>query len=172
MRMSSVNTLIRDQLSPLFRFDGFCNVNFISKNGLKFVFAEAGLNQDAAKQAIDYREQHPFKSLDDLKNYLINQAQPKNQSILVDYFTVVSTIIRYKIWVNYQQSTYYVDTVWERSPVTNAKTKWQAHPLSWRFLLNAEAPDIPSKDDKEKDNDNNPENSPGTSPGTSPGNTP
>lgn len=169
-RLSSVNTLDCDKLRPLFRFDGFCNVNFISLKGLKFVLAEAEMNPDTAKQIIDYREQHPFKSLDDLQNYLISQAQPKNQGILVDYFTVVSTIIRYKIWVTYQQSTYYLDTVWERSPVTNAKTKWQAHPLSWRVLINTEAPDIPSKDDKENDDKDNPESSPGSSPGSSPDN--
>jgi hypothetical protein len=77
----------------------------------------------------------------------------------VDYFSVVSTVVRYKIWVKYRDSSYYLDTVWERFPVTNTKTKWQSHPLSWRVLMNSEVPDIPDKDAKEEDEDqNNPNN--------------
>jgi type II secretory pathway component PulK len=146
--------LDQDKMAPLFRFNGFCNLNLISLKGLKFLFAEAELNKDAAKRMIEIRENDPFKNWERARQVLMDQAAPKNQAILEDYFTVTTTVVRYKIWVRYQQSVYYLDTVWERYRVTNAKTKWQCHPLSWRILLNAEAPDIPDKDAKEEDEEN------------------
>lgn len=146
-----VSDLDRDKIAPLFRFDGFCNINFISEDGLKFIFAEAELNKEAAKKVIEIRDNDPLKNMDRVRQVLKEQAAPKNEAILADYFTVVTTVIRYKIWVKFQQSTFYMDTVWERFKVTNAKTKWQSHPLSWRYLLNSEAPEIPKKEVKEEE---------------------
>ena len=148
-----VSLLEKEQLKTLFRFDGFCNVNFISLKGLQFLLMETGISKDFAKPIIETRDKQPFKNLDDVKNMIVSQAGNRFQPILGDYYTVVSTVIRYKIWVTYKDSVYYLDTVWERNPVTNAKPKWQSHPLSWRFLLNDEAPVIPEKEEQEANNE-------------------
>ena len=147
--------LDRDKMAPLFRFDGFCNINFISLDGLEFIFREAELNKEAAKPITELRDNDPFKDMDRVKQVLKEQAAPKNEAILADYFTIVTTLVRYKIWVKFQQSTFYMDTVWERYRVSNAKTKWQSHPLSWRYLLNNEAPEIPAPEEKEKKDEEN-----------------
>lgn len=151
----SASDIKQDQMSPLFRFNGFCNINFINLEGLKFIFAEAELNKDSAKRLIEIRDEQPFKTWEDLNRALVDQGGAQNKSILVDYFTVVSTIVRYKIWVKYRESVYYLDTVRERFPVTNAKTKWRSHPLSWRVLMNSEAPEIPDKEEKEEEENQN-----------------
>jgi hypothetical protein len=153
--------LDQDKMRPLFRFDGFCNVNLIGLKSLRFIFAEAQINKDSAKRMIQIRDDQPLKTWDEANRVLLDLAGNDYQSkgALVDYFSVVSTVVRYKIWVKYRDSSYYLDTVWERFPVTNTKTKWQSHPLSWRVLMNSEVPDIPDKDAKEEDEDqNNPNN--------------
>lgn len=149
--------LDRDKMRPLFRFDGFCNVNIIGLKSLKFIFAEVQINKDSAKRMIEIRDEKPFKTWEDANRVLLDLAGHNNQNInaLRDYFTIVSTVVRYKIWVQYRESSYYLDTVWERVPVTNAKTKWQSHPLSWRVLMNSETPEIPDKDAEEEEEDPN-----------------
>lgn len=158
--------LQQDKMRPLFRFDGFCNVNLIGLKSLQFIFAEAQINKDLAKRLIQIRDDQPFKTWEEANRVLLDLAgggQYQSKGALVDYFTVVSTVVRYKIWIKYRDSSYYLDTVWERYPVTNSKTKWKSHPLSWRVLMNSEVPEIPDKDAKEEDdqdqnNQNNPNN--------------
>jgi type II secretory pathway component PulK len=143
--------LAQDKMAPLFRFDGFCNINFVDGKGLEFLFAEAELTKELAKQIVEIRDKDPFKTWDNANRALKEQGGAKNDRILADYFTIVTTIVRYKIWVRYRESIYYLDTVWERFPVSNAKTKWQSQPLSWRVLMNTEAPAIPDKETKEEE---------------------
>jgi hypothetical protein len=162
LRLSSVSVLKRDQLRPLFRFDGFCNVNFSSEKALQFIFKDIGLEADKAKSAAtimitNRKRKQPVTNLIQLNsqiNVLVNQPNFAPQ----DYFTYKTTMVRYKIWIKYGEATYFLNTVWERFPVTNKKTKWWSDPLSWRVLMNREAPDVPEKPETEE---TNPENNSG-----------
>jgi type II secretory pathway component PulK len=160
-KLPSVSVLKRDQLRPLFRFDGFCNVNFSSEKALQYIFKDIGLETDKAKNAaqniiISQKKRTPFTNqlqLNGQINVILQQFQINNVHP-EDYFTFITTVVRYKIWIKYGESTYFLNTVWERFPVTNKKTKWQSHSLSWLVLMNRESPDIPIKPETETDKEN------------------
>ncbi len=147
LRLPSVSVLRRDQLRPLFRFDGFCNINICSEKGLLFIFKDIGLEEDKAKSAVELiinnrKRKQPITNVQQL-NTQVNVLVNRPNFMPEDYFNYKTTIVRYKIWINYGESSYFLNTVWERVPVTNKKAKWWSHPLSWQVLKNREAPDIP-----------------------------
>ncbi len=148
LQLQSVSVLRRDEMRPLFRFDGFCNLNMVDEKALKFIFKEIEVDENQVGVIMRRVKTDPFKNQENLNMNLEMHSKyqdGRRKFYPEDYFNVKTTIVRYKIWVKYKESTYFLNTVWERVPVSNKKTKWQSHPLSWRVLMNRETPKIPEK---------------------------
>ncbi len=138
----------RDNLKPYFQFQGNHNPNLMSESGLKAVLTDTGYPETLAAELINRREQQPFENDSELDIYF----KPKKKEIRypTDYFTTVSTIIRYRIWISKGNTRFYLDTVQERR-FDRSKKEWRAHPLSWRELFNKEVPDIPKIETEESE---------------------
>jgi type II secretory pathway component PulK len=138
--LSSGLMTIRDRMKPLFVFSGGCNANFVSEAGLRAIFKTIGLDTQDVKRIVAHREIEPFSSLSEVSGCI----KPSNSGFLVqDYFTVVSTILRYRIWVKKAEHHCYLDTIQERVP-GEGRVKWKAHTLAWQIITNpAEIPEIP-----------------------------
>jgi type II secretory pathway component PulK len=142
-----------DKIKSLFQFDGRCNVNMATKNNLMVIIKEARYNDAAVAILVNHQKEQPFERIRDIYPILgYNEVQPQGKPNPDDYFTTVSTIIRYRIWVSKGSGQYYLDTVWERQ-LMGLKKEWQVNPLSWRELLNNTVPAIPQVENTDTSND-------------------
>lgn len=148
--MSSVTINIRDRLKPIFKFTGSCNPNMVSEAGLKVILKEAGYPDDVARDMTLYRNQQPFESQAQINNYLLSKN--KNIKNPEDYFTPLTTLIRYRIWVFKGNVRFYLETVQERI-LSGTQRKWRAFPVYWRELLNQEAPEIPKETSESREDE-------------------
>jgi type II secretory pathway component PulK len=140
------------KLKTIFHFSGNYNINFMSKMGLTALFRQiAPTIRSTTGWAEEIINLRPFKKTDDIKAYF----ETKNNSQLTKtagfYFTVKTTIIRYRIWIEKGLRQYYLETVQERMP-SAIKGEWKIHPLSWRTLSNNETPEVPKKPETSEDN--------------------
>jgi type II secretory pathway component PulK len=147
LKLGSVTIATRDKLKPLFWFQGNCNLNFVSKSGLKVFLKVIGYAPEMADSLITRRDDQPYEKGSDFVSAFRPRGQANTFSI-EDYFTTVSTIIRFRIWVVKGSSQCYLETVQERVPTTMGKRKWKVHPLTWRYLFNKEVPEIPKEEPK------------------------
>lgn len=141
---------IRDFVKPLFRFDGFCNPNFIDEMGLKVVLKGAGYDPGLADDLIRRRDEAPFDSVEEITAYL----KSKNASIeATNYFTVISSIFRIQIWLTKGTRCYYLETIQSRERGENFGEEWQLQTLAWNFLMNEDVPEQPAvaKDEDEEE---------------------
>lgn len=130
-----------NQLKPYFQIQGSCNPNFVTLAGLKAVLKSAGLDPSHADAIINQRDKQPFDNMESLKGMIAFPKDIKNRT-LDDYFTLTTTIVRFKIWVRKRSARYYLETVYERVP-KGIEKGWKVYPLEWRVLLNKEAPEYP-----------------------------
>lgn len=146
-QLSAVSLEKLDQLRPLLTFTGIINLNFIKEDGLKVMLEKAGYGTDLAARIISRRQDTPFSDVAEAQNFFDNRKKPLKVEL---YFTTISTIIRYQIWLNKGKHTYYLETVQER---VQDNGEWRLYPLSRCFLVNQEAPEVPEplKIDTEND---------------------
>ena len=137
---TGVTLASRDKLKPLFKFTGSCNLNLVSKKGLKANLKNWGQPPERADDIINRRDQQPFENPTEYGTIFRPRG---NQNFGEDYFTLVSTIIRYRIWVTKGDFQCYLETVQERTPNSAEKAKWKMRTLTWRFLYNKDVPEIP-----------------------------
>jgi type II secretory pathway component PulK len=141
LKLPAVSGASRDKLEPVLQFEGSCNPNFASKAGLAAILSEAG-QSDLTEEIFLRSHSQPFTAADELKAYF----KTKNAKFHAeDYFTVVSTIFRYRIWLEKNNRTFYVETVQERT-AGDSRRRWKIHPLSWLELRDAAAPPLPEAD--------------------------
>lgn len=126
-----------DELRPLLTLKGIININFISEAGLKMILKKTGYDTDLSKTIIHRRREEPFSEISEIQHFFNNKENPLK---VEKYFTTVSTIIRYQIWLSKGRHTYYLETVQER---VFDDDEWRLYPLSHCFLLNQEAPELP-----------------------------
>ena len=115
-----------------------------TNNNLMVILQEAGYNYGPiVNTLLTHKNGEPFERVRDIYPILgYNEVEPQGRTKPDNYFTTVSTIIRYRIWVTKGSGQYYLDTVWERHS-GGLKIEWQVNPLSWRELLNNSVPVIP-----------------------------
>jgi len=140
LKLSSVTLQTCEQLEPLLRFDGSCNVNLVSKTALQVVLNNSGYDSQSAQEIIRYRNEQPFTSTEEIAGVIPTKDKQKQVG---DYFTTVSTIIRYRIWLVKGTKKFYLDTVQERVLNSNQKKRWSVTPLSYVFLMNNDVPEMP-----------------------------
>lgn len=140
LQLVSVTIPTRDQLKPLFDFKGWCNLNFVDEVGLKVMLKKAGYNPELSVPLLQRRKEMPFSTEDELATYLKSH---KSEVKATDYFTVVSTTFRFRIWLSKGEQRYYLETVQQRQPSEQLGNKWQMVTLSWNFLSNPEVPEPP-----------------------------
>jgi type II secretory pathway component PulK len=132
---------IKDRLKPLFVYTGVCNVNFVGRAGLRAIFRAAGLDPQRVKGIIERRNDEsykPFTNVEEIASYTRTDLQKTK-----DYFTTVSSILRYRIWVKQAGRRCYLETIQERLPGED-RIKWKAHTLAWRITTDPEEiPEIP-----------------------------
>jgi type II secretory pathway component PulK len=139
-KLASVSLATRDKLRPLLQFSGSCNLNFVSKDGLKAILSEAGQKTGWAAETFQRVQAQPFTTIDEIKAYFKNKnVKFKAQ----DYFTVTSSLFHYRIWLVKKQHTFYLETVQERMP-GGMRRKWQIRTVAWLELQDAAAPPLPS----------------------------
>lgn len=138
-----------DELRPFLTLTGTINLNFIEETGLSALLKKIGYDTNLAAQIVNRRREGPFEEVGEAQTFFNNVQNPIK---VEQYFTTVSTIIRYQIWLTKGKRIYYLDTVLERVP-DNGENKWRTYPLSWCFLINREAPELPAppKMDNEED---------------------
>lgn len=136
-QLSAVSLGRLEELSPLLMLSGIININFVSETGLRMILRKTGYDTDLAKTLIHRRQEEPFGELSEIQHFFNNKENPLKVG---KYFTTVSTIIRYQIWLNKGRHAYYLETVQER---VLDDEEWRLYPLSWCFLLNQEVPEIP-----------------------------
>lgn len=136
-QLSAVSLEKLDELRPLLTLNGIININFISEAGLKMILKKAGYDTDLSKTIIHRRREEPFSDLSEVQGFFPNKENPLK---VEKYFTTVSTIIRYQIWLCKGRHTYYLETVQER---VSDDDECRLYPLSYCFLLNREAPELP-----------------------------
>lgn len=139
-QLSAVSLDKLDELRPLLTLTGIINLNFISENGLAMILKKNGYNQDLAGTIIRYRREQPFAAIEEAQHYFNTREKPLKAGL---YFTTVSTIIRYQIWLTKGKHTYYLETIQERIPEKGAN-KWRTLPISRCFLINREVPELPA----------------------------
>jgi type II secretory pathway component PulK len=152
--LKSVTIPVRDKFKTIFHFTGNMNINFVTKDQLK-----AFLKNFHAEDNSDFVEgllkRRPFETNDEVVRRFDTQFKNKvqyakiNNGRSVNYFTTVSTIIRYRIWVEKGTRKFYLETVQERLP-GRIKGQWKVYPLSWRTMNNREVPGIPKKPEEEE----------------------
>ncbi len=136
-QLSAVSLEKLDELHPLLTLSGIININFISEAGLKMILKKTGYDTDMSKTIIHRRQEEAFSDLSEVQHFFNNTKKPFK---VEKYFTTVSTIIRYQIWLSKGRHTYYLETVQER---VSDDGEWRIYPLSRCFLLNREAPELP-----------------------------
>ncbi len=145
-QLSAVSLEKLEQLRPLLTVTGIININFISEKGLKVILEKIGYGTDLAARIINRRREAPFIEIAEAQSFFSNRRMP----IKVEYyFATVSTIIRYQIWLNKGKHTYYLETVQER---ILDNEEWKLYPLSWCFLRNQEAPELPEPPEIDTEN--------------------
>lgn len=138
-QLSAVSLEKLDELRPLLTLSGIININFINETGLRMILKKTGYDTDLAKTIIHHRQEGPFNDITEVQHYFNNVKKPLK---VEKYFTTVSTIIRYQIWLSKGRRTYYLESVQERIP-DDGENKWRLYPLSRCYLLNREAPVLP-----------------------------
>ncbi len=125
------------ELRPLLTLSGIININFISEAGLKMILKKTGYDTDLSKTIIHRRREEPFSDISEVQHFFNNKENPLK---VEKYFTTISTIIRYQIWLSKGRHSYYLETVQER---ISDDDEWRLDPLSRCFLLNQEVPELP-----------------------------
>jgi type II secretory pathway component PulK len=139
LKLPAVTITTRDKLKPILQFSGSCNLNFVSQTGLAAILSEAGQKRDWAADLAARCQAQPFTTVEEIKRYFKSKNakfKPK------DYFTVDSTIFRYRIWLMKNNRIFYLETVQERIAGKH-RNKRQIRPLSWLELKDAAAPPLP-----------------------------
>ena len=140
-----------DKLKPFFnlagedeKFSGNCNLNLVSRLGLKAHLASAGfrVKNSMITNILLRRQEEAIESVDVIAP-LLGLKQPEEIKRLNDYFTTTSSIFRYRIWAVKGNQKYHIDTVQERIP-GDLRVKWKLRTLSWQVQLNQNVPEIPS----------------------------
>lgn len=141
-----------DKLKPFFnlagedeKFSGSCNINLVSRLGLKAHLASAGfkVKNSMITNILLRRKEEAIESVDVIAPFL-ELNQPEQIQRLNDYFTTTSSIFRYRVWVVKGKQKYYIETVQERIP-GDLRVKWKVRTLSWQVKLNQNVPEIPSQ---------------------------
>jgi len=126
-----------DELRPLLTLRGIININFISEAGLKMILKKTGYDTDLSKTIIHRRREEAFSDISEVQHFFNNKENPLK---VEKYFTTVSTIIRYQIWLSKGRHKYYLEMIQER---VFGDDEWRLYPLSRCFLLNQEVPELP-----------------------------
>lgn len=127
LKLSSILIPTRDRLRPFFRFSGGSNLNFMTRGAMAALLNQAGLQPELAAGLAARVKQQPFASQNEIDNYFLDQNQ---HFISSDYFSCVTTMVRYRVWVSKGKVRYYIDTVQERTRA-NVMAAWQVRPLAW-----------------------------------------
>lgn len=138
-QLSAVSLDKLDELRPLLTLTGIMNLNFINEKGLETVLKRIGCDQEVAGKIIHRRREEPFTEIGEARHFFNIGEKPFP---IEQYFTTVSTIIRYQIWLIKGERTYYLETVQERAPSDGAN-KWRTSPLFRCVLRDQEAPELP-----------------------------
>ncbi|HYH04455.1 MAG TPA: hypothetical protein VEC37_15290 [Bacillota bacterium] len=145
----SLNAIQCEKLKPVLKFSGSSNVNFMSLKGLAALLLVAShgripaeKSETLAQKIVKFCHQsNPIDSLEELKNLLGEECTSHFK--VEDYFTLASSILRYRIWVSKGNHKYFLNTVQERV-AGDLFTKWRVRTLSWQGLLNSNTPEIPA----------------------------
>jgi type II secretory pathway component PulK len=138
-KLASVSLATRDKLKPLLRFDGGCNLNMVSRTELAAILSEAGQSPEWALEITQRVQAQPFGTVDEITAYF----KTKNSKFKAqDYFTVNSTLFRYRIWLSKNNRPFYLETVQERV-ADGPGRQWKIRTLSWLELKNTAAPPLP-----------------------------
>jgi hypothetical protein len=143
-KMRSLSESKCEKLKPFLQFAGSANVNFMSLKGLEAVLSYASMGQlsntaTIAKKLILFRNKiKPFETFKEI----ISIAGVSFNFNLEDYFTLASSLFRYRVWVEKGDCKYYINTVQERV-AGDLRQKWKARALSWQVLTNKMVPEIP-----------------------------
>lgn len=140
-QLSAVSLDKLDELRPIITLNGIMNINFIAEQGLEAILKRTGLNQDVAGKIVHRRREGPFTEIEEARHFFNTGEKPFP---IEQYFTTVSTLIRYQIWIIKGKRIYYLDTIQERLP-SDGVNKWRTRPLYRCVLRNREAPELPDR---------------------------
>lgn len=127
LKLDGILIPTRDRLRPFFRFSGGSNLNFMTREGIAVLLNQAGIEPELAAGLAARVRQQPFTSQNEIDNYFINQNK---RFEYVDFFSCITSIVRYRVWVSKGSVRYYIDTVQERTRA-NSLAPWQIRPLAW-----------------------------------------
>ncbi|HYH04116.1 MAG TPA: hypothetical protein VEC37_13515 [Bacillota bacterium] len=142
LKLPSVSIATRDKLKRILEFSGSCNLNFCSETGIKAILSEAGVSTELAAELVQHAQAQPFTNVAEIKSHFKANSRFKVE----DYFTTVSTIFRYRIWLVKNGRNYYFETIQERLPGAN-KSKWRVQTLAWLELSGEAIPPVPAVTD-------------------------
>jgi len=150
MQLTPVTLSNIEKLKQFLSIDGCCNINLVGKTALKLFLYKVGLDPELADSKADAiikrRLEEPFTAIEEISPFF----NKLNASVeLEDYFSTVTKIVRYRIWLIKGQRRYYLETVQRR--ISSDKSKWRAYPLSWYFVDNRAVPEIPAVEERKDD---------------------
>ncbi len=155
--LGKITTITLDKFKGLLQIGGTCNVNMATKTSLSVILKDAGYGDAEVNNILNRRKTQPFESVADTHGLLGYNPRmtTKEKKKPDDFFTTISTIIRYQIWVRSEKSQdcYYLDMVWQRQKA-GVKKEWQVTPLASRELWNKAAPEIPQLEEQTEDEQN------------------
>lgn len=140
LQLPSVTLQTLDRIKPLFEFTGQCNVNFVGETGLRLTLKRAGYDPGLAAELVSKRREDPFDTMEEVQAFFRNRRKEIRAE---DFFTVRSSVFKIRIWLIKGNHRYYLETVQRRKETDRIGIPWEMQVLSWRFLMNEEAPEIP-----------------------------
>ncbi len=155
--LGKITSITLDKFKGLLQIGGSCNVNMATKTSLSVILKDAGYGDAEVNNILSRRKTRAFENVTDtygLLGYNLRMTT-KEKKKPDDFFTTVSTIIRYQIWVRSEkgQDCYYLDVVWQRQKA-GVKKEWQVTLLASRELWNKAAPEIPQLEEQTEDEQN------------------
>ena len=127
LKLDGILIPTRDRLRPFFRFSGGSNLNFSTREGIAVLLNQAGIGPELAAALAARISQQPFANQNEIENYFLNQNQ---HFISSDYFSCISTLIRYRVWISKGSVRYYLDTIQERARASDLAS-WTIRSLAW-----------------------------------------
>lgn len=150
LQLPSVTLQTRDRIGPLFEFSGQCNLNLVGETGLRLALKRAGYDPGLAGEIISRRREDPFDTVDEIQAFFKNKRKEIRAE---DFFTIRSSVFKIRIWLTKGNHRYYLETVQQRKETDRIGIPWEMQVLSWKFLINDEAPELSNIESGEEEID-------------------
>ncbi len=141
-KINSLSLGTLESIKPYLTFQGNSNLNLVNQTSLEIILKNLGFSAGNTALIMERRQEMPFISKEVMLFFL--KTIFKKFENPEDYFSLVSRIIRYRIWIsNQKEKLYYLDTVWQRTPLEDSlAAKWRVEPLAWKAFRKKDIPEL------------------------------